>query len=242
MLTNIMIGFIIIFLAGMVQGLTSFGFSLISVPLLSMFIPLKIVVPMLILYSLIINIIIFYKVREHVELKRILILIICGILATPMGTYLLLIADEKILKIAIGIIVTITAILFSLGYKFTIKKEKLSLGLVGLLSGLLNGSVSLSGPPIILFLTNQGVKKHIFRANLTSFFLILNIITIPTYLVGGLITKDVLNYTMTLFPALILGVLTGIKAADLIEEKVFKKITLLLIVFMGFLSIFSGIR
>jgi hypothetical protein len=110
------------------------------------------------------------------------------------------------------------------------------------MSGLLNGSVSLSGPPVILFLTNQGTEKQVFRANLTSYFFILNIITIPTYIYGGLITSEVLKYTLILFPALILGVILGIKGAERVDENLFKKLTLVLVVIMGILSIISGIR
>ncbi|EOC99586.1 sulfite exporter TauE/SafE family protein [Caldisalinibacter kiritimatiensis] len=179
--TATIVAFIVILLAGMVQGLTSFGFSLLSVPILSIFLPLKIIVPVLIVLSFALNSVIFYKVKEYVKLRKIVYLVVFGILATPLGTYLLLFIDEKLLQIGVGVIVTFTAVMFWLGYKVTIKNEKISLSLVGIMSGLLNGSVSLSGPPVIVFLTNQGVKKQVFRANLTSFFLILNIITIPTY-------------------------------------------------------------
>lgn len=241
-MASIIAGFLVILLAGMIQGLTSFGFSLISVPLLSIFMPLKIVVPVLIVFSLVLNSVILYKLRKHVNLKRIMYLIPAGILTTPLGTYLLLIINERSLKLGVGLIVTITAIMFWLGYKIKIKNEKLSLVSVGLMSGLLNGSVSLSGPPVILFLTNQGTEKQVFRANLTSYFFILNIITIPTYIYGGLITSEVLRYTLILFPALILGVILGIKGAERVDENLFKKLTLVLVVIMGILSIISGIR
>lgn len=239
---QIIIGLIVIFSAGMIQGITSFGFSLLSVPLLSFFLPLQIVVPMLIIYSLFLNSIILYNVRGHVNIKKISILIIAGIIGTPLGTYFLKSLDENILKIIVGSVVTLSAIVFLRGYKIKVKNEKLSFIPVGLISGLLNGSVSISGPPIILFLTNQGVDKQTFRANLTSYFWVLNLMTVPTYFFSGLITKDVVSYTMYLFPALILGVLAGIKVGNKVDDAVFKRVTLVLIFFMGILSIISGVR
>ena len=41
---------LIIFLAAVVMGVTSFGFALIAVPLLNLLLPLKVLVPVLILY------------------------------------------------------------------------------------------------------------------------------------------------------------------------------------------------
>ncbi len=241
MILTIVIGLIVIFCAGMVQGLTSFGFGLLSLPILSLFMPLKLIVPVLIIFSLIINSMILFKIKEYVNLRRIVILIIFGIIGTPLGTYLLIILNENTLKLVIGILITISAIAMWKGYKIKVKNEKLSYIPVGFLSGILNGSVSLSGPPIILFLTNQGVEKQIFRANLTSYFLVLNIITIPTYLVSGIITKEVIKYSIYLLPGLILGVLLGIKLGNKVNEAIFKKLTLVLMIVMGILSIVSSL-
>lgn len=241
LMMQIVIGIIIIFLAGVIQGITSFGFSLMAVPLLGFFLPLKTVVPMLIIYSLLLNSIILYHIREHVNLKKIYILVLAGIIGTPFGIYLLKILDENILKVIVGVIVTLAAIINIYGYKIKVKNERLSYIPVGLASGLLNGSVSLSGPPIILFLTNQEVEKQAFRANLTSYFWILNIITIPTYFISGLITNDVMKYTLYLFPGLIIGVLLGIRVGNRVNETFFNKLTLSLIIFTGILSVISAI-
>ena len=242
MITQVLLGIIVIFLAGMIQGITSFGFSLLAVPLLGLFLPFKVVVPMLVIYSLFLNSVILVNVKKHINLKSISILIICGIIATPFGTYLLKVMDEEILQTSVGFIVAISGILFFFGYKVQVKREKLSYIPVGLLSGVLNGSVSLSGPPIILFLTNQGVEKQTFRANLTSYFWVLNLITIPTYFYSGLISSDVIKYTSYLFPGLLIGVLLGVRLGNKVDEKIFKKLTLILIIFMGILSIITGLR
>jgi len=241
-LVIITLGLLIIFFAGLIQGITSFGFSLVAVPLLSLFIPLKIVVPVLIVYSLVLNSIILYNLKEHINIKRISILVVAGVVGTPFGTYLLKILDENILKVVVGLIVVLSSVINYYGFKFKVKNEKLSYIPVGIVSGLLNGSVSLSGPPVILFLTNQGVEKQIFRASLTSYFWILNLITIPTYFISGLITKDVTSYTIYFFPGLILGVLLGIKLGNKVDEVFFKRITIGLVFFMGLLSIITAIN
>ncbi|WP_026478612.1 sulfite exporter TauE/SafE family protein [Alkaliphilus transvaalensis] len=236
---KLILGFIIIFLSSMTQGMISFGFSLVALPLLGMFLPLQIVVPILVIYSLILNSMILHHIKEYINIKRIIILVVAGMVGTPFGAYLLKVTDEGVLKLVVGVIIIISTVINYYGYKIKVKKEKLSYLPVGLVSGILNGSVSLGGPPLVLFLTNQGVEKQTFRANLTTYFWLLNLFTIPTYLLGGLISQEVLRYGGLLVPALIMGTFLGIKLGDKVDEDVFKRLTLILIFVMGLLSIVS---
>lgn len=239
-IVQVLWGSVIIFVASMTQGIASFGFSLIALPLLGIFLPLRVVVPILTFYSFVLNTVIISHIRKHVSIKRILIIVITGIVGTPFGAYLLKIASENTLKFAVGVILIIAAIINFKGYKIKVKNEKLVYIPVGLVSGLLNGSVSFAGPPVVLFMSNQGVEKQIFRANLTAYFWILNIVTIPTYFFGGLITPDVTSYSLYLLPSLVIGTLIGIKLGNNVDEILFKRLTLGLITVMGFMSLVSG--
>lgn len=227
-------------IASMTQGIASFGFSLISLPLLGIFLPIRIVVPVLIIYSLILNTVILSQLRKHVKLKNIWVILIFGIIGTPFGGHLLKIAPENILKGLVGVILIVAAIINYKGYKIKVKNERLTFIPVGIISGLLNGSVSLAGPPVVLFLSNQGVEKQTFRANLTTYFWILNIVTIPTYLFQGLITREVINYSIYLIPGLVLGTLLGIKIGNKVDDVMFKKLAIGLITAMGVMSLFSA--
>lgn len=239
---TIIIVFVVILCAGLIQGATSFGFSLFALPILAVFLPLKVIVPMLVIYSIIMNSIILYKIREHVKIKRILMLIVAAVIATPIGANMLISMDERILQLIVGVIVAISALSFYFGYKIKINNEKIAYIPVGFLSGLLNGSVSLSGPPVILFLTNQGVEKQVFRATLTAYFWILNIMTVGTFIYKGLVSTETLKFTLYLLPALVIGVLIGIKLGNKVKEETFKKLTTVLLVCMGILSIISALR
>lgn len=118
----IMAGFFIILLASLIQGITGFGFALVAVPLLSLFIPeIKNITPIIVIYSLITNIIIVYKSRKYVEFKKIIPLIIFAIIATPLGTYILISFKVKTLKIIIGIIIIITALAMLKNFKIKIR-------------------------------------------------------------------------------------------------------------------------
>lgn len=236
----IVISFLVIMLSGFIQGTTSFGFSLIALPLLGIILSLKLVVPLLVVFSLLMNSIILYKLRSYMNLRSIFILIISSIIATPIGAQLLISVDENVLKLFVGVIVVISAIIFKLGLNIKVKNEKLAYIPIGIMSGLLNGAVSLSGPPIILFLTNQKTEKQVFRATLTSYFWILNIATVIVFYYKGLLDLEVLELSIKLLPALVLGSVFGMKVGDSIKQSTFQNITIALLFAMGTLSIFGS--
>lgn len=239
--TVIIVGLVIVFIASIVQGATGFGFALTSMPLLAIFIPLDVVVPIMVIFSLITNVLILVKLWSYVRIKKIWLLIVASSVSAPFGTYLLLIIEERVLKITVGLLIILFALVLWKGYSFTIKREKLALIPVGFLGGLLNGSLSLSGPPVVLFLTNQKEDKTIFRANITTYALILNVMTIIFFIMGGLIIKQVFSYMFWYFPALIIATFIGVKIGNKVEQALFKKITLLLIIISGFSAIVSAI-
>ena len=240
-LTVIIGGLLVIFLSSIIQGLTGFGFALVSVPIMMFILSPKVVVPIVIIHSLVINLIILFEARKWVNLKRIWPLMIAGAAGIPIGTYLLIVLNASILKIFIGSVIIPFAITSLVGFKKPIRSEKLAFAPVGVTSGLLASSTSLAGPPVILFFANQGIEKQTFRANLVAYFIVLGLAAILAFVIGGVITTEVINYALWLLPSTILGVMTGIKLVPRVSEKLFRNIALILVIIAGLLSVLSGI-
>ncbi|MCF7792821.1 MAG: sulfite exporter TauE/SafE family protein [Candidatus Cloacimonetes bacterium] len=240
---NVLIFGIIVFLiSGMLQGLSGFGFSILAVPLITLIIPPRTAVPILMLYSIIINLVVLYSTRKSVDLKKIWILLAAGIVGLPFGAHLLVILDSSILKIFIGGVIIVFGLLLLMGYRKTLKHEKITMIPIGIFSGLLSGSISISGPPIIIFLANQDLGKHSFRGNLAIYFFLLNIFTIPVFWLNGLFTEDVMHYSLRFLPGLLVGVILGNLFSHKVQEQHFRKFTLVLLLIMGVLAVISGLR
>ena len=237
----IIAGTLALFLAGLTQGLTGFGLALVAVSILVNFLSPKVVIPMIVILSIVTNSVILFESRKWVDLKRIWPLMVTGIAGMPLGTYLLVVLDVGTLRVFIGIVMALFAIAFLMGFSMQIKNEKVAFAPVGLVSGLLQGSTSLSGPPVILFFVNQGVAKQVFRANLVAYFTVLSLATVPAYAIGGLITGEVLKYVLWFLLPMIIGVAVGIKLAHKIEERLFRNIALVIVTIAGLLSIASGL-
>jgi uncharacterized protein len=238
---TIIIGMLIFLLAGFTQGLTGFGFALVAVPLLSLFVSPKTVVPIVVVLDLFILIWLTYRNRKFVELKRILPLLITGIIGLPIGTYILISLNSNLLKILVGVIIALFAMALLIGFEMKIKHELRALLPLGIISGMLAGSVKMSGPPVILFLENQHTDKRHFRADLITYFTLLSIFTIPVFYFSGLITNDVITYATYFVIPMILGAFIGIKFVNKLDEKLFRKIVLVLVTIVGIIAIITGL-
>ena len=65
--------------------------------------------------------------------------------------------------------------------------------------------------------------------------------TIPVFVLGGIITKEVINHVLWFLPAMIIGVIAGIKLAHKVKETLFRNLALIIVTIAGLLSIASGL-
>lgn len=84
---------------------------------------------------------------KHLAVRKVLLLILTGMIAAPFGTYLLLYISENWLKIIAGALILLFAGIMLLGRSFPVRSEKLRFVTAGLASGLLNGNISMGGQP-----------------------------------------------------------------------------------------------
>jgi uncharacterized membrane protein YfcA len=232
---------VIIGISALIQGTVGFGFSLVAVPLLAFAMPLKEIVPMLVLYSLFLNIMVWFKVNGKVDKKKIMLLIIFGLISIPLGIYILNYVKEIYIQIFVGILIIISSLAMIKNYKITFKNDTMAYGLAGILSGILNGATSLSGPPVILMLSNEGVNKGSFRKTLATYFMVLNIFSLPMFIASGLLDRPLLIKSAIIFPSMVIGVILGIGLGNRMKENHFRKITLGLVFAMGLMTVISSV-
>lgn len=229
-----------VFAASLVGGLTGFGFALILTPNLMLLLPPKTTIPIAVLLSMLLTIVLFYEVHSIAKPKEISQLIVSGIIGTILGSLLLVYIYVPLLKLLIGVIIVPFALAQLLDFKINIDSKVFQIP-VGLLSGFLGGATSMSGPPVVLFFQNMGYDKRVFRANLVSYFLLLYPFSLPTYWFSGLITADVIYSTAITAPAMIIGTLLGSRLVHRVNERIFRTITLILVIVSGLFSIVTSL-
>ena len=232
---------LVLFIAGVNYGLTGFGFALISVPVLVIFMPPKVVIPMVMLQSTLVAVFILWEARRWIDLRRIWILVVTAIIGMPFGAYILKVVDADRLRVIIGVFIVLFAFAFLQGFRRKSSNEKAAFIPIGFFSGLLNGSIGMSGPPVILFFANQGVHRDAFRANLVAYFMMLNIATIPVFVYHDIITLETIKYGGIYMLPMLVGVYIGVKLAGKADETLFRKIALIIVTVAGLFSIISGV-
>ncbi len=236
------LGIFVFFAAGLTQGLIGFGFALVAVPILGLVASPQLVVPAVIIGGTISNFIVLFHVWRWVHLSQIWPLIIAGSVAAPFGAYLLDILSADVLRIIIGVAVLLFTITSIQGFRKRIRNEKFAMVPVGLASGLLGGSIATSGPPVVLFLANQGLEKETFRANLIAYFSVLNVVTLAALSVEGVITASTMGFALISMPGMAIGALTGVALAGRVREGLFRRIALSVVAAAGLLSIATGLH
>jgi len=233
---------IVILIGALIQGLAGFGFSQFAIPLLVLFMASDELIPIMVVLSLFLNILMIHDLRKDVQIRRIWPLMAGGVFGIPIGTYLLMVADPNHIKLLIGSLIFLFGLAQLLEFRKQVAREKAAMVPIGFAGGVLQGSVSMSGPPLILFFSNQGFTKQEFRAGLIAFFLFMNIATLPVYMYAGLLIGTVLESSLVLLPGLAIGTLVGAKLARKVDEKRFKKGVLVLVMIFGCMSIASGLN
>lgn len=235
--------FIIIFslcLGGFTKGVISWGFPVISLPILTIVLP-----PTSALFLLFFPII-FANIREinfknMGNYKRLIpfsIGIFSGIL---IGSYIFHNTKSEIISIAIGITIIIFAFINFKGFKINeiLVSNKLFGLLYGLFSGVIGGITTVLGPLMIIYLVSLNFSKERFSQNV-SFLVFATLI--PLYIMfftyQKVVVNDFLVTSLALIPAMFMQYL-GLKIRDKIPQKTFKNLTLVFLIVVGLLVLYK---
>jgi uncharacterized membrane protein YfcA len=238
---SILVPSLIIFSASMVSSLCGFGFALVAVPFLLMIYQPTTVVPMITILGLILDISIILDARKWVNWSKIKFLMATGIIGMVLGVMALKYFEMSSIRIYIGVLLTGFSVASLTGFQRKIENEKVGYAIVGLLSGFLGGSTSIAGPPVVLFLNNQGTSKQEFRANMIAFLLAIYCVTIPVYYLNSLLSFSTLVSSVYLVPSVLVGAFVGTKLSYRVDEALFRKIVLVIVSIAGITSILTSI-
>jgi len=231
----------IVVVAGFLQGLTGFGFVLIALPLLGLFIGIKTIIPLVILLALCISMTLSVQLRSSINLKSIYGLMAATIPGIPLGVYTLKHIPAEMLAIIVGIIM----VAFT-SYQLLAKPTAKQLGipstiLAGFVSGVLAGSIGAGGPPVIVYSSLQPWTKDQAKATLAFYFAISGAMVSITHAYTGLITQEVLKLFLISIPALIVGILLGSIAYKKLSDHGYKKLAFIIVFILGCMMIYKNI-
>jgi len=115
------------------------------------------------------------------------------------------------------------AVLLFLGHSHRFSRDSIGCMIAGFLGGILMSATSMGGPPIVLFLLNQGLVKEKFVGTIALNAVLMVAAAIIAHSTLGLVDKDILIRSAILVPALWVGTFIGIRVLPKIEPGFFRK-------------------
>ncbi|MGB9129757.1 MAG: sulfite exporter TauE/SafE family protein [Thiobacillus sp.] len=177
----------ILLAAYFIRGITGFGSGLIAVPLLALFLPLKFVVPLILLLDFTASIVIGGFNFKRVKWDEIGVLIPFGVVGVVLGTSLLVSLPPEPMLITLAGFVFVFAVRSILNIR---SDKPISRGWAvpaSLTGGTVGALFGTGGPPYVIYLTHRIHDKSDLRATFSALFFTEGVTRIASFLVAGLL-------------------------------------------------------
>lgn len=197
-LTTLLLSLAILTVAGFAQGLTGFGFGLISMALLPLLLPVKEAAVVVAVLNFATCVFTLSAVRRHLCWHRGRSLIIGSAVGVPFGVYLLAYLEPAPLLRAMGIVLVAFAAVELRSDPHAPPRVPDWLGLpAGFVGGSIGGALNMGGPPVIAYAYAQPWSKEEIVATLQLVFGVSALLRVVLIGAGGL-------YTPPMVPLLLL--------------------------------------
>jgi hypothetical protein len=202
---------IVIFLATLFRSAFGFGEALIAVPLLALFLSLKIAAPLAVLVSITIAAVVVVQDWRKIHLRSAGWLVGATLFGIPLGLLLLTSRHQQAVKISLAILILAFAVYSLVGRKPPeLKTDNMAwlLG-CGFVAGIIGGAFGMNGPPLVIYGAMRRWSAQHFRATLQAYFLPASLIGLIGYWVAGLWVPAVTHYYLLCLPVLLPAVWLG---------------------------------
>ena len=229
--------------AGLSRGFSGVGGALIFIPLASAAIGPKLSVPVLLVVDTVLAAGLIPNAWRVGQKPDVFLMAVGALVGVPLGTWLLTQADPIVIRwIMAAIVVGMLGVLIS-GVRYRGPTAAPILIGVGGLAGFFSGVAQIGGPPVLVYWLGRDVPAARVRANIVLYFALSTVLTIVSYLIGGLLTVTVLVLAVATAPFYGGGLWLGSQMFGFASEVTFRRICYALIVGAAVigLPVFDGV-
>ena len=217
-------------IAGMVRGFAGFGAAMIMTPIFSALYGPAVGVALCLLLEIAVALPVVPGVVRLVDWHRIGLLLVAAAVGVPLGNLVLTWADPEPMRWAISAIVLGAVALLASGWRFAGRPRPTSTLAAGVSSGFLNGLAGMAGPPIAFYYLAGDETVTRVRANLTTYFVFVDLAAIAVFVARDLVDWDTLVLGLFLAPAVMLGGVLGTRLFPLASDSFYRRLALALLV------------
>ena len=223
----------IVVLGGTVSGVTGFGFGLVIIPILLTIFPPATVVAVNRVLGFVTGVVILGQDHRHVERGVVARIIPWATIGLVGGVAVLTRVDATVIRLLAGAVVIVFAVLATGSRPIPGIGSRYAPAVAGAASGLLGTSIGMSGPPVVLLLTSRTMSPLVFRATITGYFVVLDVVAITLLIRAGAFGWEEARIAAALLPFALVGRSMGRLLGTRVERERFRRLTLGLLIITG---------
>ena len=203
--------------AAIINGAVGYGFSSIVTPVAILWYSNKVLNPALVIVEVVVNITLLVRERKYIagtwsRARPVVTTLLPGVVLGTLGLTYLAVNDVKVIVYATLLPLVVLQLI---GFYRPFKNERRGGMMVGPGIGFLYSLTTISGPPLALFLRNQGLSKNEFRCAIAQIRVAESSLTLGTYVIfstlfgANLVTLPSVGLLPFLFIPVLIGVPIG---------------------------------
>lgn len=239
----------IVFAAGVVRGFAGFGFSALCVAGLSLFMPPQQVVPAIFLLEVLASLTLLKEAWRDADTRWLGWLVLGNALCIPLGVALLAFLPETPLRLCIGALLLMAAVLLRSGFSAGLEPSSGVRLATGLVSGFVNGVAAIGGIAVAVLMSTTSLAPAVMRATMIALFLFTDLYALAWSAVmpaaaaeaSGLLSAATLWHAAGWAPAMLLGIAVGRRFFAGVDPARFRRRVLELLIGIAALSVLRAL-
>lgn len=214
--------------AAFVQGSAGFGYGLVAMALLGLWLGVPEAAAYTVLGALTVNGVMLWRLRAHVQVREQVPILLGVLVGAPLGVLLLAQAAAGILHLLLGIVLVVATLHMALRGRQSRAVgssgwHPVYAGLpCGVLSGAMSGAFGTGGPPLVAYVTSQGYDRLRYAATVQLLLAVSGLVRLVEMLRHGILTSEMLPVALLTAAAAAIGAILGVACLRRIPERIFR--------------------
>jgi uncharacterized membrane protein YfcA len=232
-MSGVAVAAIAVLIGALVRGYAGFGASMFWVASLSLIYAPASVVPTVLALEVIASLALVPAVFRQVQWRSLGWMLGATVLTMPAGVAMLSLLPEREMRLVVAVAIFTGAAALALGVRSEGEPGVKMAVAAGSVSGVVNGSTGVGGPPAVLLYFSGATAHHVGRASLIAYFLGTDLIGFAMMASVGLVDQQVLMHTAGFAPLALGGIAIGQKLFARSGERGFRKVVLVVLLVMS---------
>lgn len=227
------------FVAAFAVGAVGFGDALIVAAIWLFVLEPAVAVPLMVMCGVLLYAVTLVRMRQRLDFSAVMPFVIGGALGVPGGAWLLTMADATLFRLGVGTFLVVYAGVFLLvrAMPRVTMGGRTADGAVGVVGGILVGLAGFGAVAPAIWSGLRGWPMDRQRGAFQAFGLAIDIVALAWFLVNGMITSRVGVYFLWCVPATLIGAGLGMWFYGRLDERLFRRMVLGLLLVSGVLML-----